>query len=411
MSKLEQACEVFRRVKDNPYSAFYRILYAEKIPQDTNFPQSLEQWRTIPTLTREDITKVPIAKRLFVPLQKVKILRCTSGTSGRGVMCIPQAIRGGEFEHERTNANAMPGERIVMFQYHYYAPKNRLRIDGRTQRMIGVDRSNLDLSAKLAAAFGVDSLAGQASELIRFAHHLRAYRDLTELRFVRISGERASDLQLEVLQRLYPKAEFMLQYNSAEAEGWVGATAADKPDIRAIEILSRFFAEVLNDAHEPVKIGEVGEIILTSLDPECAFPLIRYKTGDRARLLAQDDGRTIVEVLGRSTERIRVPGGEIHFAELERALRASGEVEDFSATVTEEANNDRIVTKLSVDVLFAPGATQDLGEFSATLSRNLRLNQKRSYHDAVGAGLFAPLACSTLPSQPGRKNRQLLDKR
>ncbi len=56
-----------------------------------------------------------------------------------------------------------------------------------------------------------------------------------------------------------------------------------------------FLVEVLDPiTHEPVPEGESGELVLTSLTIQ-AFPLIRFRTGDRVRVLAEGCpcGRTL----------------------------------------------------------------------------------------------------------------------
>lgn len=70
--------------------------------------------------------------------------------------------------------------------------------------------------------------------------------------------------------------------------------------------------------------GEVGELVLTSLTKE-AFPLIRYRTGDRTALLADPCpcGRTtarMARVLGRVDEMLIIRGVNLFPSEVERVL-------------------------------------------------------------------------------------------
>jgi phenylacetate-CoA ligase len=77
-----------------------------------------------------------------------------------------------------------------------------------------------------------------------------------------------------------------------------------------------FLFEILRDG-EPVDEGEEGEIVVTSLDQQ-AMPFIRYRLGDRARLLGRHCpcGRSLASIdvlMGRTTDRIlRRDGSEVN---------------------------------------------------------------------------------------------------
>jgi phenylacetate-CoA ligase len=78
-----------------------------------------------------------------------------------------------------------------------------------------------------------------------------------------------------------------------------------------------FIAEVADpETDEPAVVGEMGELVLTSLHKE-AVPLFRYRTGDRVMVLPQacpcGSAHTWVgRVPGRiSTDDIMIPGGVV----------------------------------------------------------------------------------------------------
>lgn len=58
-----------------------------------------------------------------------------------------------------------------------------------------------------------------------------------------------------------------------------------------------FLAEILTDSGEAIENGEPGELILTTLTTR-AFPLIRFRTGDRARIISEPCacGRTLKRI-------------------------------------------------------------------------------------------------------------------
>jgi phenylacetate-CoA ligase len=78
-----------------------------------------------------------------------------------------------------------------------------------------------------------------------------------------------------------------------------------------------FIAEVIDpESSEQTPVGEMGELVLTSLNKD-ALPLFRYRTGDRVLRLPQDcpcgSAHTCVgRVPGRiSTDDIMIPGGVV----------------------------------------------------------------------------------------------------
>jgi phenylacetate-CoA ligase len=92
-----------------------------------------------------------------------------------------------------------------------------------------------------------------------------------------------------------------------------------------------FLPEIIDPATgERLPEGEVGELVLTCLTKE-ALPLLRYRTGDRTRLLREPCpcGRTTVrmaKVLGRTDDMITVRGVNLFPSQVEAALLQFGEV-------------------------------------------------------------------------------------
>ncbi len=86
-----------------------------------------------------------------------------------------------------------------------------------------------------------------------------------------------------------------------------------------------FFAEIINpDTLEPVPEGEVGELVMTTLDRQ-AMPLIRYRTRDLTRFLPGECpcGRThrrIDRITGRTDDMFIVKGCNIFPMQVEKIL-------------------------------------------------------------------------------------------
>jgi phenylacetate-CoA ligase len=122
-----------------------------------------------------------------------------------------------------------------------------------------------------------------------------------------------------------------------------------------------FLPEVIDPASgEVLHDGEVGELVLTTLTSR-AFPLIRFRTGDRVRLLHEpcECGRTFrrMEWLPeRTDEMVVIRGVKLHFRQvkmlLERALGGLPELHRF--VVRREKLRDFLEIRLAVqDLLFS----------------------------------------------------------
>jgi phenylacetate-CoA ligase len=87
----------------------------------------------------------------------------------------------------------------------------------------------------------------------------------------------------------------------------------------------RFVPEVVDpDTGEPLPDGEVGELVLSAPSKE-AFPVLRYRTRDRARLIREPCpcGRTSVRVskiLGRTDDMLIVHGVNVFPSQIEDAI-------------------------------------------------------------------------------------------
>jgi len=140
---------------------------------------------------------------------------------------------------------------------------------------------------------------------------------------------------------------------------------------------------------DPVAPGEVGEVVVTTLNP--AYPLIRFGTGDLSAVLPGEDptGRTNMRIrgwLGRADQTTKIRGMFVHpgqvaeiarrFPEIARArLVVSGEMANDVMTLMVEAAGAaeglavrvgeavRDVTKLRAEVrLVAPGSLPNDGK-------------------------------------------------
>lgn len=112
-------------------------------------------------------------------------------------------------------------------------------------------------------------------------------------------------------------------------------------------------AEFLDENHQPVKEGEPGEVVITTLGVE-GMPLLRYKTGDIARHYTTpcSCGRTTLRIgpiEGRRQQMIKLRGTTIYPAMIFELLHQISEVKDYAVEVsTGELGTDELKFYLAV---------------------------------------------------------------
>jgi phenylacetate-CoA ligase len=115
---------------------------------------------------------------------------------------------------------------------------------------------------------------------------------------------------------------------------------------------------------DPVPAGEVGEVVVTTLNP--AYPLIRFGTGDLSAVLPGEDptGRTNVRItgwLGRADQTTKIRGMFVHPSQVADVARRFPEIVKARLVVSGEMAND--VMTLKVEAASPPqGLDARIGE-------------------------------------------------
>jgi len=163
-----------------------------------------------------------------------------------------------------------------------------------------------------------------------------------------------------------------------------------------------FIAEVLNpESDEPTLIGEMGELVLTSLHKD-AMPLFRYRTGDRVMALPQNcacgSAHTWMgRVPGRiSTDDIMIPGGIIvNRTYLEDVLlQVDGSGAEYVLTVAEHPTRKGL-QRLYISIEGDPEAN-----LAEVIAHRVRVEYNHS-------PLVTVLPHGSIPRSPGKAKRIL----
>jgi len=115
----------------------------------------------------------------------------------------------------------------------------------------------------------------------------------------------------------------------------------------------------------PVPEGEVGELVVTSLNP--AYPLIRFGTGDLSAILSGrcPTGRTNTRIkgwMGRADQTTKVRGMFVHPAQVAEIARRFPEVVKARLVVTGEMANDAMTLQVETACGGPDGLAAKIGE-------------------------------------------------
>jgi phenylacetate-CoA ligase len=114
---------------------------------------------------------------------------------------------------------------------------------------------------------------------------------------------------------------------------------------------------------DPVPEGEVGELVVTSLNPD--YPLIRFGTGDLSAVLSGQcpTGRTNTRIkgwMGRADQTTKVRGMFVHPGQVAEVVKRFPEIQRARLVVTGEMANDQMCLK--VEAKDADGLAQKIGD-------------------------------------------------
>jgi phenylacetate-CoA ligase len=133
---------------------------------------------------------------------------------------------------------------------------------------------------------------------------------------------------------------------------------------------------------DPVPEGEVGELVVTSLNP--AYPLIRFGTGDLSAMLPGNcpTGRTAPRIkgwMGRADQTTKVKGMFVHPGQVAEIVKRFPAVQKARLVISGEMASDRM--NLRVEARNAPGDMQ--AQIEATMREVTKL---RGQVDIVAPG-------------------------
>ena len=306
------------------------------------YAEHLKDLHNLPFTTAEDIRREPEAFWCVPPKEISRIITLkSSGSTGR-----PKRIAFTEADLARTawffsygiRSLVRPGDQVMVFMPGpQHDTVGGLLKDGlgRLPAEVTVYGFIEDVDDAAGAAAGMDSLIGVPAQIRTLA---RTHPELRP-RTVLLSADYVPEKTIRQIEDLW-KCTVFTHWGMSETGygGGVQCKARDAYHIRddelILEIIDPRTGEVLPD-------GEEGELVLTTIRRQ-AMPLIRYRTGDLAKLVTEPCPcgclkPRLGKVMGRISDAVFIGNGVvITMPKLDELLGDIPGLTDFSAAWSEE---------------------------------------------------------------------------
>ena len=326
--------------------------------------RTLDDVRKLPFTTKQDLRDNYPFGLSAVPLEEVVRLHSSSGTTGTPTVILHTQHDLDEWANAVARCLYMVGLRkgdIFQNSSGYGMFTGGLGFQYGAERLgmltVPAAAGNTKRQIKFITDFGttalhaIPSYAGRLYEVME-EMGIDPRRD-TRLRTLIIGAEPHSDEQRRrIEQMLGVKA-----YNSFGMSEMCGpGVAFECPEQNGLHIWEDYYIVEIVDPQtlEPVPNGEVGELVLTTINRE-AMPLLRYRTRDLTRILPGEcpcgrHHKRLDRMKGRSDDMMILKGVNIFPIQIENILMQFRELgTDYLITLTNLEANDEMTVEVELN--------------------------------------------------------------
>lgn len=357
--QLERLLRTLRQCMNSP---FYRKRFEESHLKPSDI-KSLSDLHKIPFTTKQDLRDNYPFGLAAVPLDDVVRLHSSSGTTGTPTVILHTQKDLDEWANAVARCLYMVGlRRGDVFQnssgYGMFTGGLGFQYGAERLGMLTVPAAagNTRRQIKFITDFGTTALHAIPSYASRLYEVMQEMgidpqRD-TKLRTLIIGAEPHSEEQRRKIERMLG----VKAYNSFGMSEMCGpGVAFECTEQNGMHIWEDYYiVEIVNpDTLEPVSEGEVGELVLTTINRE-AMPLLRYRTRDLTRFLPGEcpcgrKHRRLDRMKGRSDDMIILKGVNIFPIQIETVLMQFEELgTEYLITLTNEEANDLMTVEVEL---------------------------------------------------------------
>ena len=360
----------FKRLKDTLNRCMNSEFYKKRFQEcglTVDDIKTLDDLKKIPFTTKQDLRdNYPFGLR-SVPLEKCVRLHSSSGTTGNPTVILHSQKDLDEWANAVARCLWMVGLRPDdVFQnssgYGMFTGGLGFQYGAEKLGMLTVPAAagNTLRQIKFIKDFGTTAIHAIPSYVTRIKEVMDQTgvdpRRDTKLKTLVIGAEPHSEEQRKRIEKMLG----VKAYNSFGMSEMCGpGVAFECKEQNGLHIWEDYYiVEIVNpDTLEPVPEGEIGELVLTTLNRE-AMPLLRYRTRDLTRILGHDCpcGRHHVRLdrmKGRSDDMIVLRGVNIFPIQIETILMNFKELStNYLITLTTDGDNDNMTVEVELEELF-----------------------------------------------------------
>ena len=245
-------------------------------------------------------------------------------------------------------AGMRPGH-IVQNCFGYHLTPGAWMVDGAARHIgcavIPAGTGQTEQQLELIRTLAPDAYVGTPSFLrILVEKALEIGADISRLKRALVAAE-ALPPSLRAWFREQGIATVLQWYGTAD----IGLIAYESEALEGMILEEDLLLEIVRPGtNDPVADGEVGEVVVTSFNPD--YPMIRFGTGDLSAVLpgASPCGRTNVRIrgwLGRADQTTKVRGMFVHPGQIAEIARRHPEIARARLVVEGEMANDRMTLR------------------------------------------------------------------
>lgn len=353
-------------VKHAANSPFYKEVF-EKNGITPDSIQTLDDLRKIPFTTKNDLRSHYPFGMAAIPIQKCVRIHSSSGTTGNPTVVLHSAKDLDLWANQVARCMYMVGLRDTdVFQNTsgYGMFTGGLGFQYGAERLgaltVPAAAGNTKRQIKFITDFGttclhiIPSYATRLAEVM-YEMGIDPRRD-TKLHTVCIGAEPHSEEQRKRIEQLLGVKAYNC-FGMSEMNG--PGVAFECPEQNGLHIWEDYvIPEIINpQTLEPVPEGEIGELVLTTINRE-AMPLLRYRTRDLTRFIPGECpcGRThrrLARFVGRSDDMIILKGVNIFPIQIEKILMNFKELgSNYLITIETVGYNDEMLIEVELSDLF-----------------------------------------------------------
>jgi len=328
--QLERLESTLNRVYQNV--PFYKKKFDE-IAFNPDDLRSLEDLGKLPFTTKNDLRENYPYGLFAVPLREVVRVHASSGTTGMST------VVGYSRNDIKTWSNlvarilaagGITKDDVIQISFNYGLFTGAFGLHYGAERLgasvIPISSGNTRRQIQIMQDFKTTALVGTPSYAMLMADTMMEMginRNSLSLKYGLFGAEPWSEAMRKELE---DKLKIVATDNYGLSEVMGPGVAGECQERNGLHIAEdHFLVEVINpETLVPVKPGEPGELVITTLTKE-AFPVIRYRTRDLARLIPSQCpcGRTMIRmtrVFGRTDDMLIVRGVNVFPQQIETVL-------------------------------------------------------------------------------------------